>query len=77
MPPAGTVQELGIAVRASTPAKADREYIEGDPDTSYIVTAHPLMWGRHVAARTALDMITDDSIHRIRESRHAPQSVQG
>ena len=33
-----TVQELGIAVRASTPAKADREYIEGDPDTSYICT---------------------------------------
>ena len=38
MPPAGTVQELGIAVRASTPAKADREYVEGDPDTSYICT---------------------------------------
>jgi hypothetical protein len=47
------------------------------PHSADLVTAHPLMWGRHVAARTALDMITDDSIHRIRESRHAPQSVQG
>ncbi len=36
MPPAGTAQELGIAARASDAAKPDREYVEGDPDTSYV-----------------------------------------
>jgi predicted nucleotidyltransferase len=43
-----------------------------------MVTAHPpLMCSRHEAAKIALDMVTDDSIHRIRESRHAPHSSQG
>jgi gamma-glutamyltranspeptidase/glutathione hydrolase len=36
MPPAGSAQQLGIATRAAAPAKADREYVEGDPDTSYV-----------------------------------------
>jgi ADP-heptose:LPS heptosyltransferase len=48
------------------------------PNRERTVTAHPpLMCSRHEAAKIALDMVTDDSIHRIRESRHAPHSSQG
>jgi gamma-glutamyltranspeptidase / glutathione hydrolase len=36
MPPAGSAQELGITARPSAAVKADREYVEGDPDTSYV-----------------------------------------
>ncbi len=36
MPPAGSSEELGIGVRAAVTAKADKEYVEGDPDTSYV-----------------------------------------
>ena len=36
MPPAGSAQQLGIAKRAAAKAKVDREYVEGDPDTSYV-----------------------------------------
>lgn len=36
MPPAGSPEELGIASRGSVPAKADTEYVDGDPDTSYV-----------------------------------------
>lgn len=36
MPPAGSAEELGINTRAAVTAKADREYVEGDPDTSYV-----------------------------------------
>jgi gamma-glutamyltranspeptidase/glutathione hydrolase len=36
MPPPGSAQQLNIAARPPAPAKADREYVEGDPDTSYV-----------------------------------------
>jgi gamma-glutamyltranspeptidase / glutathione hydrolase len=36
MPPAGSAEELGIGARAAVTAKADKEYVEGDPDTSYV-----------------------------------------
>ena len=36
MPPPGTAQELGIASRRAAPMRVDREYVEGDPDTSYV-----------------------------------------
>jgi gamma-glutamyltranspeptidase / glutathione hydrolase len=36
MPPAGTAAELSITSRPAASAKADREYVEGDPDTSYV-----------------------------------------
>ena len=36
MPPAGSSEELGFGVRAAVTAKADKEYVEGDPDTSYV-----------------------------------------
>lgn len=36
MPPAGSAEELGISARAAVTSKADKEYVEGDPDTSYV-----------------------------------------
>jgi gamma-glutamyltranspeptidase/glutathione hydrolase len=36
MPPAGSAEELGLASRPSLVAKADKEYAEPDPDTSYV-----------------------------------------
>jgi gamma-glutamyltranspeptidase/glutathione hydrolase len=36
MPPAGSAEDLGIGARATVTAKADKEYVEGDPDTSYV-----------------------------------------
>jgi gamma-glutamyltranspeptidase/glutathione hydrolase len=36
MPPAGSAEELGIGTRAAVTAKAVKEYVEGDPDTSYV-----------------------------------------
>ena len=36
MPPAGSAEELGIGARATVTAKADKEFVEGDPDTSYV-----------------------------------------
>jgi hypothetical protein len=57
---------------------SDRLGTSGIEYGSVRVTAHPpLMCSRHEAAKIALDMVTDDSIHRIRESRHAPHSSQG
>lgn len=36
MPPAGTPADLGLAPRPLPGAKADREYVEPDPDTSFV-----------------------------------------
>lgn len=48
MPPAGTAQQLGIAAREAAPARADRETVESDPDTSYVCAID--RWGNCFSA---------------------------
>jgi hypothetical protein len=67
--------------KAGNPTSYPLSAVVGAAVIDYLKNARPATTCREVfmrtAARTALDMVTGDSIHRIRESRHACHSFQG